>query len=124
QGGSQYRNLRDVSDLLKKKLEASTGAAAKRWHLKMGIARYFLGYLGDAIDHLKQAEGALANFYLGKALVSRQEFDEALKAYEKSEKSGYTAIQVNLQRVGIYRQKADLTHARSLLAKMEDQSTH
>src|SRR5438270_6034271 len=69
QGGTQYRSLREVSDLLKKKLEASTGAAAKRWHLKMGIARYFLGYLGEAIDHLKQSEGALANFYLGKALV-------------------------------------------------------
>ena len=44
QGGTQYRTLRDVTETLKKKLEAATGAAAKRWHLKLGIALFFLGY--------------------------------------------------------------------------------
>lgn len=124
QGGKQYRALRDATDQLKKKLEGASGAAAKRWHLKLGIALYFLGHLGEAVEHLKQAEGALASFYLGKALVERQEFDEALKAFEKAEKSGYTASQVQLQRVGVLRQKGDLTHARSTLAKLEDQASH
>src|SRR5262249_10085193 len=124
QGGTQYRSLRDVTEILKKRLEASTGVQAKRWHLKLGIALYFLGHTQPAVEHLKQAEGALANFYLGRALASRQEFDEALKAFERAEKAGYTSTQVQLQRAGIYRQKSDVHHARQLLAKLEDLGSH
>src|SRR5437868_8912605 len=113
QGGKQYRNLRDVADTLDKKAEGATGTQAKRWHLKAGIAQYFLGHLGQSVEHLKQAEGALANYYLGKALVERQEFDEALKAFERAEKSGYTASQVQLERAGIYRQKGELKEPRT-----------
>jgi DNA-directed RNA polymerase subunit alpha len=124
QGGTQYRTLRDVTEVLEKKAESATGAAAKRWHLKLGISLFFLGHLGEAVEHLKQAEGALASFYLGRALTERQEFDEALKAFDKAEKAGYTASQVQLQRVGIYRQKGDLAQARTVLKKLEDQATH
>jgi DNA-directed RNA polymerase subunit alpha len=124
QGGTQYRSLRDVADVLKNKLEGATGAAAKRWHLKLGIARFFLGYIAEAVEHLRQAEGALANFYLGRVLAARHEYDDALKAFDRAEKSGYTASQVNLQRVGIYRQKTDLTQARNVLSKLEELSSH
>jgi len=124
QGGTQYRTLREVTEILKKRAEAASGAAAKRWHLKLGIALFFLGHLGEAIELLKQAEGALAFFYLGRALAERQEFDEALKAFDKAEKAGYTASQVQLQRVGIYRQKGDLAQARAGLKKVEDQASH
>src|SRR5438270_1227136 len=115
QGKTQYRTLRDVTDVLKKRAEAASGAAAKRWHLKLGIAFFFLGHLGEAVEHLKQAEGALANFYLGRALADKLDFDEALNAFERAEKSGYTASQVRLQRAGVYRQRGDLSQARSLL---------
>src|SRR6059036_3146304 len=84
QGGGQYRSLRDVADNLRKKLEGVTGAAAKRWHLKLGISLFFLGHMGEAVENLRQAEGAVAGFYLGRALASRQEFDEALKSFEKA----------------------------------------
>lgn len=124
QGGTQYRSLRDVTEVLKKKIESSTGAAAKRWHLKLGIASFFLGYVQQAVEHLRQSEGALANFYLGRALISRREFDEALKAYEKAEKAGYNANQVQLQRAGIYRQKGDLHQARTILNKLADLASH
>jgi DNA-directed RNA polymerase subunit alpha len=124
QGGTQYRSLRDVTELLEKKTESATGPAAKRWHLKLGIALFFLGHLGESVEHLKQAEGALAAFYLGRALADRNEYDEALKAFEKAEKSGYTASQVHLQRAGIHRQKGDLTEARRVLTKLEDQASH
>jgi DNA-directed RNA polymerase subunit alpha len=124
QGGTQYRTLRDVTEVIKKKIEGSTGAAAKRWHLKLGIASFFLGYMQQAADNLRQSEGALANFYLGRALNSRREFDESLKAYDKAEKSGYNASQVQLQRAGIYRQKGDLAHARSILGKLSDLASH
>ena len=43
QGGNQYRTLRDVTEVLEKKAEAATGTSAKRWHLKLGIALFFLG---------------------------------------------------------------------------------
>jgi DNA-directed RNA polymerase subunit alpha len=124
QGGNQYRSLRDVTEAIKKKIEASSGAAAKRWHLKLGIASFFLGYMQQAVEHLKQAEGALANFYLARALTSRREFDESLKAYDKAEKAGYNANQVQLQRVGIYRQKGDLHQARAILNKLADLASH
>jgi DNA-directed RNA polymerase subunit alpha len=124
QGGTQYRSLRDVADVLKNKLESATGAAAKRWHLKLGIARFFLGYMAEAVEHLRQAEGALASFYLGRVLAARQEYDDALKAFDRAEKAGYTASQVNLQRAGIYRQKVDLPQARNVLAKLEELSSH
>src|SRR5262249_8972876 len=74
QGGTQSRSLREVTELLRKRVESAPGAAAKRWHLKLGIASFFLGHTRDAAEHLRQAEGALANFYLGKALASLQEF--------------------------------------------------
>lgn len=124
QGKTQYRTLREVTELLKKKAESAAGAQAKRWHLKLGIASFFLGHLGDAVENLRLAEGALAGFYLGKALLERQDLDEALKAFEKAEKSGYTASQVQLQRAGILRMKGELTQARNLLNKLEDQASH
>jgi DNA-directed RNA polymerase subunit alpha len=124
QGGTQYRTLRDVTDVIKKKLESASGAAAKRWHLKLGIASFFLGFTAQAIEQLKQAEGSLASFYLGRALTSRGNYDEALKAFEKAEKLGYTASQVQLQRAGIYRLQGDLQHARQLLNKLQELASH
>jgi DNA-directed RNA polymerase subunit alpha len=124
QGGTQYRSLRDVTEVIQNKIEASSGVAAKRWHLKLGIASFFLGYTQQAVEHLRQGEGALANFYLGRASTSRREFDEALKAYDKAEKSGYNANQVQLQRAGIYRQKGDLHQARAILGKLADLASH
>jgi DNA-directed RNA polymerase subunit alpha len=124
QGGPQYRSLRDVTEILKKRLEVAATAQAKKWHLKLGIALYFLGHTQSAIEHLKQAEGALANFYLGRAMASRQDYEEALKAFERAEKSGYTATQVQLQRAGIFRLKGELQHARQTLAKLEDLGSH
>ncbi len=124
QGKTQYRTLRDVTDVLKKKAETAAPAQARTWHLKLGIASFFLGHLGDAVAHLKQAEGALACFYLGRALVERQEYDDALKAFEKAEKAGYTASQVQLQKAGILRQRGELKEARALLNKLSDQSSH
>jgi DNA-directed RNA polymerase subunit alpha len=124
QGGTQYRTLREATETIKKKLESTTGAAAKRWHWKLGIASFFLGYTAQAIEHLKQAEGSVAAFYLGRAHTSRGEFDEALKAYEKAEKLNYTPSEVQLQRAGIYRQRGELKEARAILNKLAEQSSH
>lgn len=124
QGKTQYKTLRDSTEPLRKKVESTTGSQAKRWHLKLGIASYFLGYLDEAIENLKQGEGALANFYLGKAYLERQELDEAMKAFDKAEKSGYTASQVQLQKAGIHRLQGHIDQSRALLTKLEDQASH
>jgi DNA-directed RNA polymerase subunit alpha len=122
QGGTQYRTLRDVTELLKKKLEGAPSSQAKTWHLKIGIASFFLGYTSQAVEHLRQADTALAAFYLGRALASRNEYDEALKAFEKAEKAGWNAGQVRLQRAGIYRLQGNLTEARKILNQVQDQA--
>ena len=124
QGKTQYKALREVVETIRKKLESTSGAAAKRWHLKLGIASFFFGHLGQAIEHLKQAEGALANFYLGRALGERGDYEEALKAFEKAEKSGYNVSQVQLQRAGILRLMGQLDQAANLLKKLADQASH
>src|SRR5271168_4150411 len=94
QGGTQHRTLRDVTDILLKKLETAPPAQAKTWRLKIGIASFFLGYTKQAIEHLQQVDTALSGFYLGRALLSRGEYDQALKAFDRAEKSGYNASQV------------------------------
>src|SRR6266496_2634477 len=57
QGKTQFRTLRDINDTLKKRLEGASGIPAKKLHLKLGIANYFLGHLAVAIENLRQAEG-------------------------------------------------------------------
>ncbi|MGL4555612.1 MAG: DNA-directed RNA polymerase subunit alpha C-terminal domain-containing protein [Gemmataceae bacterium] len=124
QGGTQYKTLKDVTEVLEKKLAAAPPAQQKTWHLKLGIASFFVGHTAKAVEHLKQAETALSNYYLGRALLSRNEHDEALKAFEKAEKAGYNASQVRLQRAGIYRVKGDTAEARKQLGQLADLSSH
>jgi DNA-directed RNA polymerase subunit alpha len=124
QGKTQYRSLREVNDLLKKKLEGAAPPQAKKLHLKLGIANFFLGHLADSIGHLQQTEGALAYFYLGKALLEKRDLDDAHKAFEKAEKAGYTSSQVHLQKAGIHRMRGELKEAKQILNKLEDQASH
>jgi DNA-directed RNA polymerase subunit alpha len=124
QGGNQYRTLRDVTEVLKKKLESATPTAAKTWHLKVGIASFFLGFTAQAVEHLRQVDTALSGYYLGRALASRQEYDDALKAFDKAEKAGYNASQVRLQKAGIHRLKGDLPEARKALSHLQDLASH
>src|SRR5947208_425807 len=119
QGGTQLRSLREAAETLQKRLETDQGAKPKL-HLKLGIAYYFLGYMDRAADNLQHAETALAGFYLGKALTARGKWDEALQAFDKAEKAGYTQSQVQLQRAGIYLHQENVPHAKSLLGKHKD----
>ncbi|WP_410969057.1 hypothetical protein, partial [Salmonella sp. SAL4444] len=53
QGGTQYRTLRESVEALQKKLETASGASAKKWHLKLGIAQFFLGLTEEAVENLR-----------------------------------------------------------------------
>src|SRR5262245_51507869 len=124
QGATQFKSLREVNDTLRKRLENAPPALAKKLHLKLGITNYFLGHMAQASEHLRQVDVPLGYFYLGRALSNREHYDEALKAFEKAEKSGYSAPAVQLQRAGIHRHKGDLSHARSILHKLEELSKY
>jgi len=124
QGNQQFKNLREVCQLLQKKVETTTGPQQKKFQLKYGIALYFLGHTEKAVENLKHGESSLAHFYLGKALLSMQDSDEALKAFEKAEKLGYNPSQVQLQKIAIQRIKGHGSQAKSALAKLEELSSH
>ena len=124
QGPNQIRALKDIQDTLQKRLATTTGAAQKKLHLKLGVVHFYLGRTQMAIDHLKQSEGALASFYQGRAHALRGEQDEALKAFDKAEKTGYAAQQVQLQRAGVIRMQGELQQAKSILAKVKESAAH
>lgn len=124
QGGNQYGSLRDVFQILEDKVQQSTGATAKRWELRAGIAAYYLGRTAEAIEHLNHADTPLSHFLRGKALVSRRDLDGALNAFEKAESAGYTTNQVQLQRAGIFRMQGKVSEALDLLEKLDSLSSH
>src|SRR6185437_4998970 len=111
-------------DILNKRLAVAAGQAQKKIHLKLGIAHYFLGHMGSAVEHLEKSEGPLAAFYLGLAHVNRHEHKEAMSSFEKAEKSGYAAQQVQLQRAGVLRLQGHLADAKSILGKLKDAAAH
>lgn len=121
---AQYKVLRDAADTLKKRLATVSGPAASKIHLKLGISLYFLGHPREAVDHLGQADGALAAFYQGRIQASREKYQEALAAFDKAEKAGYNASQVNLQRAGVQRQLGKIKEAGDLLEKHKDLASH
>jgi DNA-directed RNA polymerase subunit alpha len=124
QGGQQIRTLRDINDTLTKRLAAAAGPQQKKLHLKLGVVQFYLGHLDAAVEHLRQSEGPLAAFFLGRAYALRGQHDEALKAFDKAEKSGYAAQQVQLQRAGVLRQQGSLGEAKAILAKLKDMAAH
>lgn len=124
QGPAQVRSLKEINEILQKRLAVSAGAQQKKIHLKLGVVQFYLGHLNAAVEHLKQSEGPLAAFFLGRAYVNRQEYDEALKAFDKAEKSGYAAQQVQLQKAGVHRLQGHLPEAKAILVKIKDMAAH
>ncbi|OWK45276.1 DNA-directed RNA polymerase subunit alpha C-terminal domain-containing protein [Fimbriiglobus ruber] len=88
------------------------------------MIQFFLGHIAQAVEHLKQSDGPLAAFYLGRAYAQHGHFDDALKAFEKAEKSGYAAQQVQLQRAGVLRQQNHAGEAKAILVKLKDMAAH
>ncbi len=137
QGGPQIRNLKEIIDILQKRLAVAAAPQQKKMHLKLGIASYFLGHIRTAIEHLNKAEGPLTAFYLGQAHLylgqarayseegdTTDHFDAAGKAFDRAEKTGYAAQQVQLQKAGVLRLQNHLGEAKTILSKLKDAAAH
>jgi DNA-directed RNA polymerase subunit alpha len=138
QGGSQVRTLKEITDTLQKRLAVAAGPQQKKIHLKLGIVFYFLGHIRTAIEHLNKAEGPLAAFFLGQAhtylgqakLYADDDSDPtdhleaAAKAFERAEKTGYAAQQVQLQKAGVLRLQGHPGEAKAILTKLKDAAAH
>jgi DNA-directed RNA polymerase subunit alpha len=124
QGASQIRNLREIHEILSKRLASAAPSAQKKLHLKLGVVEFFLGKMAAAVEHLQHADGPLAAFYLGRAYAHRGEYEQALAAFDKAEKLGYAAQQVQLQRAGVLRHQDQLGEAKAILSKLKDMATH
>ena len=124
QGGPQIRTLREIIEILNKRLAVAAGPQQKKIHLKLGIAHYFIGNMASSVENLEKSEGPLAAFYLGQAHVNRHEYKEAMASFEKAEKSGYAAQQVQLQRAGVLRLQGQLSEAKAILGKLKDAAAH
>lgn len=124
QGAAQIRALREINDTLQKRLATAAPPQQKKIHLKLGVVQFYLGRTQAAVDHLKQSDGPLAAFFLGRAQALRGDYDDALKSFEKAEKSGYAAQQVQLQRAGVLRLQGETTQAKAILVKLKDMAAH
>ena len=124
QGGPQVKALKEINETLTKRLAAAQPPQQKKLHLKLGVVAFFLGKMTDAVEQLKQSEGPLAAFFLGRAHAQRGEYDDALKSFERAEKTGYAAQQVQLQRAGVLRLQLHIGEAKTILAKLKDMAAH
>jgi DNA-directed RNA polymerase subunit alpha len=140
QGGPQVKHLKDILDTLTKRLAVAAAPQQKKIHLKLGVANYFLGHVRAAVEHLKQADGPLAAFWLGQAHVAlgqarafaegdaandtTDHYAAAVQAFEKAEKAGYAPQSVQLQRAGVLRLQGHIGEAKTILAKIKDAAAH
>lgn len=92
---SDYGNFRLLRDAVgeMEQQESRTPAASVR----LGVCYFLLGRYTIAVQTLRSADGgALTHFYLGKALLALDKYDEALTMYESSERAGYNKDDVAL----------------------------
>ena len=89
-----FQRLRDAVNELQSK-EEQTPASMVRF----GVALYLLGRYYRASEVLRQADGgAMAHFYMAKALFARGQYLKAVESYQSAEKAGYDASQCALGR--------------------------
>ena len=88
----RYRDLRDAVAELEVQPNRSPATAAR-----LGVCYYLLGRYSDAVETLAHSDGgALTHFYLGKAYLALDKYDDALTAYQSAERAGYAREAVSL----------------------------
>ncbi len=111
---ADYNNFRELRDAVAEmeQQEGRTPAASAR----LGVCQYLLGRYTDAVKTLTTADGgALTHYYLGKAYLALDQYNEALAAYESAEKAGYNRDDVALAMADAKRYAGDPAGALALL---------
>lgn len=89
---SRYRDLREAVAELEVQPNRSPATNAR-----LGVCYYLLGRYSEAIETLTHSDGgALTHFYLGKAYLALDKYEEALKGYQSAETAGYGRDAVTL----------------------------
>ncbi|TWT48280.1 DNA-directed RNA polymerase subunit alpha C-terminal domain-containing protein [Botrimarina hoheduenensis] len=108
---ARYGDLRDAVQELESQPGRSPATSAK-----LGVCQYLLGRYRDAIEVLTKADGgALTHFYLGKAYLALDRYEEAFTAYESAGKAGYDKDIIALAKAEAKRYAGDATAALKLL---------
>src|SRR5215510_6467388 len=82
---ANYRELRDAAGELEEQPNRSPATNAR-----LGVCLYLLGRYTDAVETLAHSDGgALTHFYLGKAYLALDKYQDALKGYQSAETAGY-----------------------------------
>jgi DNA-directed RNA polymerase subunit alpha len=91
---TNYRVLQEGVQELEQKGDQSPAGK-----VRLGVCYYLLGRYRLAEDALRHADGgALAYFYLGKTRFARQDYANAIEAFQMAAKAGYNGDQCALAR--------------------------
>ena len=99
---TQVDLLRNAIDELE--AEESRNKLSPAGRVRLGVAYYLLGHYDSALVSLRKGDGgALALFYIARALFALGQYAEALKNYDAAQKTGYSADECTLGRAEVYR---------------------
>ncbi|MEN0110970.1 MAG: DNA-directed RNA polymerase subunit alpha C-terminal domain-containing protein, partial [Planctomycetota bacterium] len=108
---TKHGELKEAVQELEAQTERTPATSAK-----LGVCLYLLGRYTDAIEVLQKADGgALTHFYLGKAKLALDQYEDAAAAYESAAKAGYDKDIVTLARVEAIRYSGDAEGALKML---------
>ncbi len=95
---------------------SAKGSLSQRDTLMIGVTSYILADFDTAIATLKTLSGdGMAQYFLARSLMAREQYQEADRAFAQAAKSGYDNIQCTLCRVGALRLAGNQPEAEQLL---------
>ena len=84
--------------------------------VRLGVCQFLLGKYNDALGTLRSADGgALAHFYMARANLAVEKYDDARSSYESAKTAGYNPDECALGIAQAYRLGGKLEEAMSVL---------
>jgi DNA-directed RNA polymerase subunit alpha len=108
---ANYRLLRDAVGELDAREDQSPASM-----VRLGVCLYVLGRYPRAVEVLKKGDGgALAHFYMAKALIAQAKFEAAAEGYRTAKHAGYNADDCALGRAEALRYAGKAVEALAIL---------
>ncbi len=109
-----YRALRDATAELEAREEQSPAS-----NVRLGVCLYLLGRYRRALDAFSRSDGgAMALFYTGKAQVSLEQYEDAIKSFDAAQLAGYNADACSLCKAEALRYAGKPTEALAILDRL------